>query len=260
MPGEPFSRQANLPDLLFDGASIGARWSGLQLFRDTSRSSAVLPHVRPVARASGERIGERACPAPGPEIRSLPGRNGRRAPERKGRPFNAGGRPFYRRRRRAPPVDTQASAHARDSTEEPRGGERTTGLHSVPTSGTNSSGVLPSVDPVASSWSRFASWKRRTTSPHFGQFRCDADGTAISSPLIGTRSPLSVEIRALGSLLRFRLVARVGETNGGAVIQARRPLWRLRRRRTVPEKDPAPRNRFLPPVIGTGISCAGNIS
>src|SRR3990172_6819988 len=41
---------------------------------------------------------------------------------------------------------------------------------------------------MASSWSRFPSWNRRTISPHVGHFRCDADGTAMSSPLIGSFS------------------------------------------------------------------------
>ncbi len=54
---EPFSRQANLPDLLFDGAPIASRWSGLHLFRDTSRSSGVPPRRRR-SRARPERESE----------------------------------------------------------------------------------------------------------------------------------------------------------------------------------------------------------
>jgi len=60
--GESYSRQANLPDLLFDGAPIGARWSGLQLFRDVSRSSAARSRTPATTTASGERNRERARP------------------------------------------------------------------------------------------------------------------------------------------------------------------------------------------------------
>src|SRR5258708_37768073 len=41
---------------------------------------------------------------------------------------------------------------------------------------------------IASSWSRLESWNRRTISPPFGQPRNLADGTEISSPLMGSRS------------------------------------------------------------------------
>src|SRR3972149_8963429 len=41
---------------------------------------------------------------------------------------------------------------------------------------------------MASPWSRFASWKRRRTPPQSGPFGCEAAGTVISSPLIGSFS------------------------------------------------------------------------
>lgn len=83
--GEPFFRHANHVAQMFDGAPIGASWSGLQLSRVTPRSSVARPPARAITSTSGERNGERRRAPPGAGIGSLRGRNGRRDPERTGR-------------------------------------------------------------------------------------------------------------------------------------------------------------------------------
>ena len=103
---------------MFDGAPIGASWSGLQLSRVTPRSSVARPPARAITSTSGERNGERRRAPPGAGIGSLRGRNGRRDPERTERPFNAGDPLFYRRSVVARPFYTQRAEHPRESVEE----------------------------------------------------------------------------------------------------------------------------------------------
>src|SRR5215831_15348799 len=73
---------------------------------------------------------------------------------------------------------------------------------------------------IASSPSRFESWNRRTISPQLGQPKCDADGTATSSPLIGNFNVLCLSTMG---------VPQVGQASSARVRSRRVPGALLRR-------------------------------